>query len=336
MTIYDIAKIAGVSPSSVSRVINNKPGINEENRKRIQEILKQYNYTPNEAARGLVMQSTKIIGILMEDIRMSHHTESTYVVEQELMKHGYTCIALSTGHDVERKVEFIKLLEQRRVEGVILMGSMFCIPQVEEAIRSHLSDVPVVIVNGYLNLPNVYGILIDERGGVESCVELLAGKGRRRLVFVVDTPSPANERKKDGFLEGMKALGAEEKDIPVYYGNPSDFDPELMLERGKELTRTILAERPETEGIIYSVDLLAIGGIMGLEEMGRKVPEDVAVIGIDNTLFGKISRPSLSTLDNKLVEVSQNASGILLRALEKERVTHKIMLFTDIIERQSS
>lgn len=336
MTIYDIAKIAGVSPSSVSRVLNNRPGINEENRKRIQEILDRYNYTPNEAARGLVMQSTKIIGILMEDIRMAHHTESTYVVEQELMKRGYTCIALSTGHDVEQKVEFIKLMEQRRVEGAILMGSMFCVPEVEAAICDHLSDIPVVIVNGYLNLPNVYGILIDEKGGIQSCVELLAGKGRRKLVFALDTLSPANERKKEGFIQGMKALGAADPDIPIYTGSPGNYDPEQILEQGKELTRKILAELPETDGIIYSVDLLAIGGLMELEGQGVRVPEDVAVVGIDNTLYGKICRPSLTTLDNKLVEVSQNAADILLRALESERVTHKIMLFTDIIERESS
>lgn len=336
MTIYDIAKIAGVSPASVSRVINNKPGINEENRKRIQEILKQYNYSPNEAARGLVMQSTKIIGILMEDIRLSHHTESTYVVEQELMKEGYTSIALSTGRDAGRKVEYIRLLEQRRVEGAILMGSMFCIPEVEEAIRSHLSDIPVVIINGFLNLSNVYGILIDEEGGVQECVESLIHKGRKNLVFAIDAPSPANEKKELGFRKGMQKSGINADDIPVYMNNPEDPNPELSIERGRELTKQIMEEHPDTNGIIYSVDLLAIGGLMELEKMNIKVPDAVSVIGIDNTLFGKICRPSLTTLDNKLVEVSQNASRILLRALAGESVSHKMMLFTDIIERESS
>lgn len=336
MTIYDIAKLAGVSPSSVSRVINNKPGVNEANRQRVQEILREYNYSPNEAARGLVMQSSKIIGILMEDIRLSHHTESTYVVEQELMKHGYTSIALSTGYGVERKVAYIQLLEQRRIEGLILMGSMFCEPEVEAAIRTHLSEIPVVIVNGYLNLPNVYGVLVDEEGGVAGCVERLAAKGRRRLAFAVDTPSPANERKKNGFIKGMMELGLGEEDIPVYMDYPSDYDPELTIDRGEMLTKQILTERPETDGIIYSVDLLAIGGLRELERRGLKVPRDVAVTGIDNTLFGKICRPRLTTLDNKLVEVSQNASRVLLSALDRENISHKLMLFTDIIERESS
>ena len=336
MTIYDIAKIAGVSASSVSRVINNKPGINEEKRKQIQEILKKYHYTPNEGARGLVNQSTKIVGVLMEDIRLSHHTESTYVVQQELMKAGYICIALSTGYEENRKADYIRLMEQRRVDGVILVGSMFCVPEVEKAIRVHLPDTPVVMVNGFLPLSNVYGILIDEEGGVQDCVGLLVQKGKRDLTYAVNLPSPANERKKNGFLKGAQQWQLPPEKATVCYGLPGDCDSDQTMRRGEDLTRAVLAERPETDAIIYSDDLLAIGGLRALESMGRAVPEDVAVVGIDNTLMGKICRPSLTTLDNKLVEVNQNAADILLKVLEEKTVPHKIMLFPDIIEREST
>lgn len=336
MTIYDIAKIAGVSASSVSRVINNKPGINEENRRRIQEILKQYHYTPNEGARGLVNQSTKIVGVLMEDIRLSHHTESTYVVQQELMRAGYICIALSTGYEESRKADYIRLMEQRRVDGVILIGSMFCVPEVEKAIRQHLSSTPVVMVNGHLPLPNVYGILIDEEGGVQDSVGLLVQRGRKDLTFAINLPSPSNEKKKSGFLKGAQQWGIPPEKANICYGPPGDCDSELTIKRGEELTRGVLVDRPDTDAIIYSDDLLAIGGLRALEAMGRTVPEDVAVIGIDNTLVGKVYRPSLTTLDNKLVEVNQNAADILLKVLDEKSVPHKLMLFPDIIEREST
>lgn len=336
MTIYDIAKIAGVSASSVSRVINNKPGINEEKRKQIQALLKEYHYTPNEGARGLVNQSTKIVGVLMEDIRLSHHTESTYVVQQELMKAGYICIALSTGYEERRKAEYIRLMEQRRVDGVILVGSMFCVPEVEEAIRVHLPSTPVVMVNGYLPLPNVYGILIDEEGGVADSVGLLARKGKKDLTFAINLPSPANEKKKNGFLRGAQQWHIPPERANICYGPPGDCDSELTIQRGEELTRSVLADRPGTDAIIYSDDLLAIGGLRALEAMGRAVPEEVAVVGIDNTLLGKMCRPSLTTLDNKLVEVNQNAADTLLKVLEEKSVPHKMMLFPDIIEREST
>ena len=169
VTIYDIAREAGVAASTVSRVINNKPGIKAETRKKVQDLLDKYNYTPDVAARGLVMQSTKMVGILIVDIRVTHHINSAFVIEQELTKRGYCSIIMSTGPEGENKSEYIRILEQRRVEGVILMGSMFATEQIKEAIQRHLSKVPVVIVNGYLDLPNVSGVLIDEDAGVGLC-----------------------------------------------------------------------------------------------------------------------------------------------------------------------
>lgn len=336
MTIYDIAKVAGVSASTVSRVINDKPGINEETRKKIKKLLAEYNYSPNEAARGLVMQSSRIIGILIEDIRVIHHTESAYVIEQEMTKLGYTCITLSTGPQVEKKVEYIKILEQRRVEGVILMGSMFGTEAVAEAIREHLADVPISIVNGYLDLPNVYGVLIDEEHGVESCVDLLVRRGHRKLAFAVDCDTPSNANKINGFITGMLRQGADREQALVYDAGIVDMNPDTVIRQGGETARRILKEHPDIQGIIFAVDLLAVGGLQALEEAGVNVPGQVAVMGVDNTIYGKICRPKLSTLDNKLVETSKNASRVLLQVLNKEEVSHKIMLFTEIIEREST
>ena len=103
MTIYDIAKQAGVSASTVSRVINNKPGINAQTRKRVQKLLNENHYIPNEAARGLVMQSSKIIGILIEDLRIEHHTESAYVIEQEMTAFFYFAMRLHSIHLYSKK-----------------------------------------------------------------------------------------------------------------------------------------------------------------------------------------------------------------------------------------
>lgn len=338
-TIYDIAKEAGVSASTVSRVVNNKPGIHEKTRKKVQALLEKYNYSPNEAARGLVTQSSRIIGILIEDIRVSHHTESAYVIEQEMTRLGYTCITLSTGPDPERKAEYIRILEQRRVEGVILMGSMFGTEKVRDSIQEYLPHVPVAMVNGWLDLPNVYAVLADEERGVEQCVALLAEQGRRQLAFVEDLDTPSNKNKKHGFQTAMLRLGVPEEQQLLYcaYQKPgTDSDPENTIYRGREATAQILKNHPQVEGIIYSVDLLAVGGLQELKAQGRTVPDDVAVIGIDNTLYGKICTPQLTTLDNKLVEVSKNASRLLLDALEKREVSHKMLLFTEIIIRQST
>ena len=338
-TIYDIAKEAGVSASTVSRVVNNNPGINEKTRKKVQQLLEKYNYIPNEAARGLVTQSSRIIGILIEDIRVFHHTESAYGIEQEMTRLGYTCITLSTGPDPKKKAEYIRHLEQRRVEGAILMGSMFGSSEVEASIREHLSGIPIVIVNGYLDLPNVYSVLADEERGIEECVELLARKGRRNMAFVLDLETPCNNKKKRGFMTAMMRQGIHQDQQLLYRADEEEAsfpDPHNTIRRGAEITKRLLRENPQVDAIVYSVDMLAIGGLQEMERQGIAVPGQIAVMGVDNTIYGEICKPQLSTLDNKLVEVSRNASGILLNALEKKVVSKRMMVCTEIIEREST
>ena len=241
MTIYDIAREAGVSASTVSRVINHKAGIKESTRKKVQKLLDEYNYTPDVAARGLVTQASKFIGILIEDIRVSHHTESAYVIEQEMTRQGYTCITFSTGADSKRKAQYIEILEQRRVEGAIFIGSMFGTEEVRQSVEQHLSNIPVVIVNGTLDLPNTYSVLIDEERGTEECVALLTKKGRKQLVYLMDVATPANEKKNRGFCTGMLRSGLESAGHSIYAEVDGTCADLLRLR--------YLEERPEAETI---------------------------------------------------------------------------------------
>lgn len=336
MTIYDIAREAGVSASTVSRVINNKPGIKESTRKRIQKLLDEYNYTPDAAARGLVMQNSRFIGILIEDIRVEHHTESAYVVEQEMTRRGYTCITFSTGADPQRKADYIRMLEQRRVEGVILIGSMFGTEEVRQSIKQYLSNIPVVIVNGTMDLPNTYGVLVDEERGIEECVTMLVQAGRRRLAYIMDAVTPSNLNKQRGFHTGMLRYGLDTNEKCDFIAPGEGTDPRHVIERGRAAARQLLQEMPVVDGVLCATDVLAIGYIQEMREHGIAIPQDVAVIGVDNTLCGELFTPALTTLDNRLAEVSLTAARMLLNALEDIPVNHKIMLFTEIIRRDST
>lgn len=330
MTIYDIAKEAGVAASTVSRVINNKPGIKAETRQKVQALLKKYNYTPDAAARGLVMQSTKLVGILIQDIRVVHHTESAFVIEQELTKQGYCCIIMGTGPTDENKAEYIRILEQRRVEGAILMGSMFSNTRVKEAIERHLPQVPIVIVNGYLDLPNVSGVIVDEDQGISRCVDLLVSRGKKKNAFVLDGSSPANFNKRQGYLEGMRRNGIQESGLWIYEAE------EGSVKGGYDITEQIFQEHPDVQGIIYSIDLIAAGGIRAAYDHGYSVPEQLGMIGVDNTVYGEICMPKLTTLDNMLHGLSETAAALLREGLEGRVQSKKIMLFSKIIEREST
>ena len=134
VTIYDIAKMANVSASTVSRVVNNKQNVSPKTRARILKLLAQHNYVPNEAARGLVTQSTHMIGVLITDIRTTHHTQGVYYIEQELSRQGYSCLIHNTGRDEQHWVHYVQELSQRKIEALILMGSIYQSDTMKEAI----------------------------------------------------------------------------------------------------------------------------------------------------------------------------------------------------------
>lgn len=337
MTICDIASLAGVSASTISRVINGKPGVKESTRKRIEELLEEYNYSPNAAARSLVMQASRFVGILIEDIRVSHHNESVYVIEQEMTRQGYTCITFSTGMDPLRKLQYIQILEQRRVEGLIMIGSMFGISEVRQSIEQHLADIPVVIVNGTLDgLPNAYSVLIDEEQGTADCVALLADTGRCRMAYIMDVDTPSNLKKQKGFCAGMLRCGLNTNAESVFTAPGKETNPRDSISRGRQATRQLLQARPDVDGILCATDLLAIGCIQELKAHGIAVPRQIAVAGVDNTLYGQLFTPALTTLDNKMAEVSLTAARMMLDVLGGNDISHKRMLFAEIIQRDST
>ena len=337
MTIYDIARMAGVSASTVSRVINDKPGIKDSTRKRVQKLLNEYGYTPDVAARGLVMQATRFIGILIEDIRVEHHNESAFVIEQEMTKRGYTCITFSTGADPQCKADYIRILEQRRVEGVVLIGSMFAIDAVRQSITQHLPNTPVVIANGVLNLPNSYSVLVDEKSGVEECVVMLAQAGRRRLAYITDADTSSNLNKQRGFFAGMLRCGLTAGEQQVIRAPGEGTNPRDALTRGHAAVRQLLAAMPEVDGLVCATDMLAIGCMQELQKQGIAVPRDMAVVGVDNTLCGQLFTPALTTLDNRLAAVCLAAARMLLDVLEgREVASRQIILPTEIIRRDST
>lgn len=329
MTIYDIAELAGVSASTVSRVINNKAGIRESTRQKVNDLLKQYNYSPDENARGLVNKNTKLIGIMLADIRSAHHTDLTYVVEKYLREKGYCGIILNAGARAEEMEETIGLLEKRRVDGVLIVGSVFQNDTVEKAIARHFANIPVVFANGKFNLPNVYSVLVDECDGVEHCVELLVEKQKWNIAFIGDLDTPSSQEKIKGFKRAMVQFGKPEESL-VLLGCDSS------REGGYRATKNLLDQYSETQAVIYSEDLIAAGGMRALWDAGVKVPDEMAIIGIDNTIYGELCCPQFTSLDNKMTEMASEAARILIDAVEGRQNPRKIMLFSDIVEREST
>ncbi len=318
MTIYDIAKEAGVSASTVSRVLNNRPGINKETRDKVLQIIDENNFSVSEAARGLVNKNTNMVGILVSDIRNQHHIEGAYMISQHLIEHGYCSILMNAGESNESKAQYVKILASRRVNALVLIGSTFQCAEVENAIAMFMSKIPVIFQNGYFDLPHVSSVVADELFGTMEAVSYLYSHGRRKIAFINNNDTPSNNKK----IKGYK-IAIEERNLPEYI-IPSCAD---SAEGGAEATERLLAEHPDTDAIIYSVDILGVGGSRYLLDIGKKIPGDIALIGTDNSPYSKISNPRLSTIDNKLGELSKNCYEILMKAIkDRNYVEHKVVL----------
>jgi len=328
MTIYDIAKVAGVSPSTVSRVINGKPNVKKATKNRVLSVLKEYNYVPNETARGLVMQSSRMVGIFISDIRTTHHTDGIFYIQTELSKRGYTCLIYNTGAEEENQGHYIQLLSQRKVEAAILMGSVYQTEPIRKAVQTYLSTTPIFICNGYLDEPNIYGLIADEQNGVCDCVQLLAQKGRKHLAFVVDHYTPSNRLKQNGFEIGvLQFCDRNQAQVVVTGGSVQNI---------YDATCKLLKEHPETDGIIFSEDFLAAIGLRALHSMNLPVPKRVAVIGINNSHYAEICIPALTSLDNMQHDLSLMTVRNLIAVLQGEQVSKKMIICSNIVERQST
>jgi len=328
MTIYDIAKEAGVSASTVSRVMNGKPGIGEKTRKKIQNLLVKYNYMPNASARSLSTSETRLIGILLEDVRNIHHALIAYTLEQALTKKGYAGLIVNVGTEDANRARYVKLLKARSIDGAILVGSTYQSGFVKELIRTELSDIPVVIANGWINLPNVYGVLVDEEKGIEQCTDLLLSRGRKHVAFALPSPTPSNIKKMSGYRNSLRNHGLPDSAMIVCEDCYSPED-------GVRTADWVLKNHPETDAVIFGEDAPAIGFIRRLSECGVQVPREIAVIGTNNSSVCTFSNPPLTSLDNKPVQMCEEAVRILIAALNGEEPPHRIMLFCDIAERAS-
>ncbi len=327
MTIYDIAREAGVSASTVSRVINDKPGVNRETREKIRALLAAHHYAPNEAARGLVTHSSRLVGVLVADIRNQHHIEGAYIIADELAKMGYCALVLNAGSSDEARAEGIRLLQARKVEAAVLMGSIFATPTVKAAIAQSLPAVPVFMLNGELDLPNVYAVLSDERAGTAACVARLAAQGRRRVAYLLDQPTPSSLIKLAGYEDGARAAGMAPLVVRGIEGSRAG---------GHAAMAQLLLDHPDVDGVVCSLDIVACGALRAIADSGRRVPQDVAVIGTDNSVYCEICTPTLTSLDTMILGAGTMIAHQLADCLEGRSVSRRAMLATEIVARESA
>lgn len=313
MNIYDIAKEAGVSISTVSRVLNQKGNVNAETRQKVEEVLARHQYMPSAIARGMTGRSLRTVAILTVDIRVPHYARTAYTIEREFSRRGYDVTLCNTGGEVQETIRYLRGMLEKQVDGIVLVGSVFNALGRESEIESLLKTVPVVLANGKLELPNSYSVLVDDRYGVGLAVRHLYESGRREPYYLKDMDTDSAREKCRGFLEAAERYG-------ISHPKKRVIEVDSSIDGGVAAVRELLRGGVEFDAVVCGEDVTAAGVLKGLLQAGVKVPEQVAVTGYNNSAYAQICQPKLTTIDNKPELVAVLSVQLLSSLIEKTDV----------------
>lgn len=308
MTIYDIAKACGVSIATVSRVLNGSDKVSDKTRQKVLQAMQDQNYSPNPFARGLGLNSMKMVGILCTDVSDAFYAKAVSLVEHDLRERGLDVILGCTGEELEAKKKYLQLMLQKHVDAIILIGS----PYREEGSNTHLEQVakkvPIITINSLIELPNIYCVLCDEVSGIKKAVHELVDSDCREILYLFDRLSYSGTRKLQGYRDGLKECGIKNSDKLVCQADRN-------LAAVRETVEKLLAQHVPFSAILCSEDVLAVGAQKALSAHGMKIP----VIGCNNSVLAECATPSLTSIDNRLEILCPAAVDVLTKILESGR-----------------
>lgn len=332
MNIYDVSEKAGVSIATVSRVLNGSDKVSEKTKRKVLEVMEEGNYTPNVFARGLGLNSMRTIGIMCPDASDTFLANGVYYAEQTLREYGYDTILNCSGYKLEQKKKSLQLLQSKRVDAVIMIGSTYV--EKEEEDRQYILDVakeiPIAIVNGYMEGENVYCAFCHDFLATFQVTSALLDKGRRRILYLYRSgTSYSGIKKRDGY---KTAFLSREMSIDERYM----VQVENNIEKIKEVLYDLEGQGLSFDGILTSDDVLAIAGLKYAKEKGLRVPEDIDIIGYNNSIISVCSDPELTSIDSKVKTTTISAVRTLIDALEGREAEQKICVPCEIVKRQTT
>lgn len=325
MNIYDIAKEAGVSISTVSRVMNKKGNVNAATRKKVEEILEKHDYTPSAIARGMVSKSMKTVAVLTVDIRVPHYARTAYTIEREFSRRGYEVTICNTGGELEETSKYLKTMLEKKVDGIVLVGSVFNTLCKKDEIGNMIKHTPVVLANGKLELPNSYSVLVDDRYGVSLAVEHLLRLGHTEMYYLKDMDTVSARLKCEGFVKALENHGV--RDAKQYVVNT-----EMGIRGGIEAVESLLDQNKKFSAIVCGEDITATGAVKAILRAGLRVPEDVAVTGYNNSEYARICEPRLTTIDNKPEMVAMMSVQLLTSLIEQTDVYSSCVIQPELVK----
>lgn len=287
LSIREIAKLAGVSSATVSRVLNGSSLVTEETSQRIQKIIQELNFVPNNSAVHLKNGKSQIYGIIIPDLTNPFFTETVKIFEELLFQNEQELLVANTDFHSTRTQRSVRRMLLRRVDGVALLTSELEAAALESLVQNR---IPVVTTDHYRVGPGMSDIVVDFAGGMAEVVRHLKDLGHRNVGFIGGTEGLVTSRvRRESFLDAVVKQGMSSREGWIVQG---DF----QIEGGSAAMAGILAQSQIPTAIVTANDLTAIGALRAAYERGLRVPDEMSIVGCDDIALSDIVFPPLTTL----------------------------------------
>lgn len=303
VTMRDVAREAGVSIRTVSRVVNNLGEISEPTRQRVLAVIEELGYRPNVLARGLVSGKTLLLAVIIPRITDPFFPDFVLGVESVARNEGYSLLLCNTNDDPQQELDYIETLASKQVDGVILCGSHLESDQLSRVAATH----KVAVVTSREPRGAAVVSILGE-AGLHTITSHLISLGHRTVGHLGFWKESPHERS-DGYRRALR-----ENDLQVD-GQKLVFIPELTIEGARKGAGQLLKQAPEITGITCFNDVLAVGALQACADMGRRVPDDIAVVGFDDIPLASLVTPALTTMRVPRYELGKMVMELLFRVM---------------------
>lgn len=322
-TIKDVAREAGLTVTTVSRVLNNRGYISAATREKVYRVMAELDYQPNEIARSLYRRRSMMIGLIVPTVSHPFFGELSTSIEQHAYAAGYKIVLCNSHLDQEKERDYVDMLKRHKVDGIIMGSHTLGVDEYENL------HMPIVTVDRQIS-PTIPSLSSDNYEGGRMAARLLVAKGCKKIAYVCGSLKLelfAN-RRHDAFVEEMTKAG-----VP-YVVMQTDIDA-FDTAKYSALINELFTTHPETDGVFAS-DLKAARVVQTCIRLGKRVPEDVRVVGYDDVKLASLLVPPLTTIHQPVDEMAKKAVELIIRQVEGESVPMNTMLPVTLVERLST
>lgn len=335
LTIKDIAKMCNVGIGTVSRAINDEPGISAKTKEKILKVIAENNYVPNNSARNLKMTESNTIALLIRGIDNQFFQDMLKIFEEELKKIKYSFIIHAVGEDQDQAAVAIELAKEKRLKGIIFLGGL--IDHADEKLKN--LGIPYVMCSVALNVDtpqrNSTSIAVNDEIESYRAVDYLIKKGHKKIAVLSGRNSDysVGHERLEGYKRALEENGVPfDQNLVIYM---KDDIPEYTMANGYAMAKDLIESKKEFTAIFAISDIIAFGAYKAISEAGKKIPEDYSVVGFDGLEMSDYFVPSLTTIEQPCGEMVKKSIEVLMENIDGNKVENQIVFEGLLKERDS-